>query len=68
MDNTGGAVVIEVASEAEGERAIATSDPAVQKGVFVFELHPWKAGAVGESILKKPPGPAAARDGQRDGH
>jgi uncharacterized protein YciI len=62
MDDTGGAVVIEVASEAEA-KAIANGDPAVQKGVFVFELHPWKL-VPWEKYLKKPPAPPAGRDGQ----
>ena len=40
-DNAGGAVLLEVANEAEA-MAIVTNDPAVRSGVFVYELHPWK--------------------------
>jgi uncharacterized protein len=40
-DNAGGAVLLEVANEAEA-MAIVTNDPAVKSGVFVYELHPWK--------------------------
>ncbi len=40
-DNAGGAVLLEVANEAEA-KAIVTNDPAVKSGVFVYELHPWK--------------------------
>jgi uncharacterized protein len=39
-DNAGGAVVLEVSGEAEA-KAIATDDPAVRAGIFVYELHPW---------------------------
>jgi uncharacterized protein YciI len=60
MDDAGGAVVIEVAGEAEAT-AIARGDPAVQKGVFVFELHPWKL-VPWEKYLKKPPGSPPGRD------
>jgi uncharacterized protein len=41
MDNAGGAVVLEVASEAEAI-ALVKGDPAVQKGVFLYDLHPWR--------------------------
>jgi len=40
-DNAGGAVLLEVANEAEA-KAIVTNDPAVKAGVFVYEMHPWK--------------------------
>ena len=40
-DNAGGAVLLEVANEAEA-KAIVTNDPAVKSGVFVYEMHPWK--------------------------
>ena len=40
-DNSGGAVLLEVANETEA-KAIVTNDPAVKGGVFVFEMHPWK--------------------------
>jgi len=39
-DNAGGAVVLEVADEAEAKAVIA-NDPAVKAGIFVHELHPW---------------------------
>lgn len=40
-DDTGGAAVIEAASEAEA-RSIAEHDPAVRDQIFVYELHPWQ--------------------------
>jgi len=40
-DNAGGAVLLEVADEAEA-KAIVANDPAVKSGVFVYEMHPWK--------------------------
>jgi uncharacterized protein YciI len=40
-DNAGGAVVLEAADEAEAT-AIVKADPAVQKGVFLYDLHPWE--------------------------
>ena len=40
-DNTGGAVVLEVADESEA-KAIVTGDPAVKSGIFVYEMHPWE--------------------------
>ena len=40
-DDAGGAVLMEVANEAEA-KTIVTNDPAVKSGVFVYELHPWK--------------------------
>jgi uncharacterized protein YciI len=40
-DNTGGAVLLAVANEAEA-KALVTDDPAVRSGVFVYEMHPWK--------------------------
>jgi uncharacterized protein YciI len=40
-DNAGGAVLLEVANEAEA-KAIETNYPAVKSGVFVYEMHPWK--------------------------
>ena len=39
-DDTGGAVVLEVADESEA-KAIVAADPAVKSGVFVHEIHPW---------------------------
>lgn len=39
-DNTGGAAVIEVENEEEA-LVVASNDPAVIDGVFVYELHPW---------------------------
>jgi len=39
-DNAGGAVVLEVSSEAEAKDVVA-NDPAVKAGIFVHELHPW---------------------------
>lgn len=50
-DNTGGAVVLEVSSEAEA-KAIVDDDPAVKAGIFVHELHPW-APVTWEKYLKK---------------
>jgi len=40
-DNAGGAVLLEVSDEAEA-KAIVANDPAVQSGIFVYEMHPWK--------------------------
>jgi uncharacterized protein YciI len=39
-DDAGGAVLLEVAGEAEA-RAIVAEDPAVKSGVFLHEIHPW---------------------------
>ena len=39
-DNAGGAVVLEVSSEAEA-KDVVVNDPAVKAGIFVHELHPW---------------------------
>lgn len=50
-DNAGGAVVLEVSSEAEA-KAIVADDPAVKEGIFVHELHPW-APVSWEKYLKK---------------
>ena len=50
-DDSGGAVVLNVADEAAA-KSIVRNDPAVVTGVFVYELHPW--GLVDwESSLKK---------------
>lgn len=50
-DNAGGAVVLDVADEAEA-KAIVAADPAVRAGIFVYEMHPW--GLVQwEKYLKK---------------
>jgi uncharacterized protein YciI len=40
-DNAGGAALLEVSNEAEAQ-AIVVNDPAVQSGIFVYEMHPWK--------------------------
>ena len=40
-DNAGGAVLLEVANEAEAKEIVA-NDPAVKSGVFVYEMDPWK--------------------------
>jgi uncharacterized protein len=50
-DDAGGAVVLNVADEAEA-KAIVAADPAVKAGIFVHEIHPW--GLVQwEKYLKK---------------
>src|SRR5687768_10742942 len=50
-DDAGGAVVLDVADEAEA-KAIVAADPAVKEGIFVYEMHPW--GLVQwEKYLKK---------------
>jgi uncharacterized protein len=41
LDDTGGAVVLEAAGEAEAN-AIVAADPAVTARVFVAEIHPWR--------------------------
>ena len=40
-DDAGGAVLLEVSDEAEA-KAIVMKDPAVESGIFVYEMHPWK--------------------------
>jgi uncharacterized protein YciI len=50
-DNTGAAVVVEAADEAEA-KALVAGDPAVKNGVFAYELHPW-ALVPWENYLKK---------------
>ena len=50
-DDIGGAVVLEVSSEAEA-KAIVADDPAVKAGLFVHEMHPW-APVAWEKYLKK---------------
>jgi uncharacterized protein len=50
-DNTGAAVVVEAADEAEA-RALIAADPAVKNGVFAAEIHPW-ALVPWEKYLKK---------------
>src|SRR5215468_4827148 len=40
-DNAGGAVLLDVSDEAEA-KAIVMKDPAVESGIFVYEMHPWK--------------------------
>ncbi|MCI0556068.1 MAG: YciI family protein, partial [Anaerolineae bacterium] len=40
-DNSGGAMLLEVVDESEA-RAIVAEDPAVKKGIFLYEIHPWK--------------------------
>jgi uncharacterized protein len=62
-DDAGGAVVLEVDSEAQA-REIVANDPAVLTHVFVHELHPWrlmpwdqylkKDDAASNPALKKP--------------
>ena len=49
-DETGGALVLNVASDAEAKNIVA-NDPAVVTGVFVYELHPW--GLVDWASMKK---------------
>jgi len=39
-DDSGGALVLNVADEAAA-KSIVVNDPAVVTGVFVYELHPW---------------------------
>lgn len=39
-DDWGGGVVVR-ADDADAAAGIARNDPAVQNGVFVFEIHPW---------------------------
>jgi uncharacterized protein len=50
-DNTGAAIVLEAADEAEA-RSLVAGDPAVKTGTFTAELHPW-ALVPWESYLKK---------------
>jgi hypothetical protein len=56
-DNAGGAVLLEVANEAEA-KAIVANDPAMKSGVFLHEMHPWKLQPW-EELAKK--GKAAAQ-------
>ena len=41
LDDTGGALIFEAASE-EDAKAVIAADPAVRSGIFVSELHPWQ--------------------------
>jgi uncharacterized protein YciI len=50
-DDKGGALVLEVANEAEAQ-ALVADDPAVKSGVFLHELHPWRL-VDWEKFLKK---------------
>jgi uncharacterized protein len=40
-DDKGGAVVLEVADEAQAKDLVA-NDPAVKSNVFLHEMHPWR--------------------------
>jgi uncharacterized protein len=40
-DDAGAAIVLEAASEADA-RSLVGGDPAVQQGIFLFDLHPWE--------------------------
>src|SRR5262249_43905969 len=51
-DDQGGAVVLEVASEAEAQ-ALVAGDPAVKSGVFIHEIHPWQLVAWEKYVKKK---------------
>jgi uncharacterized protein YciI len=51
-DNTGGALVLTVADEAEA-RAIVATDPAVTNGVLVPEIHPWRQVPWAEHLAKR---------------
>jgi uncharacterized protein YciI len=50
-DDKGGAVVLEITSEAEAQ-ALVAGDPAVKSGVFLHEIHPWQL-VDWEKYLKK---------------
>jgi uncharacterized protein len=52
-DDAGGAVVLDVADEAEARRIVA-DDPAVKAKLFVSELHPW-APVDWEQYVRKAP-------------
>lgn len=41
LDDTGGAVILEVKDEAEA-KSLVEQDPAVTQGLMVPEMHPWK--------------------------
>lgn len=57
-NDAGGAVMLEVANEAEA-KAIVAEDPAVKSGLFVHEIHQW--GLVQwEKYLKKPASQASS--------
>jgi uncharacterized protein YciI len=51
-DDAGGAVVLEVDSEAQA-RDIVAKDPAVIANVFVHELHPWRMVPWDQYLKKK---------------
>jgi uncharacterized protein YciI len=51
-DDKGGAVVLEVASEAEAQ-ALVAEDPAVKSGVFLHEIHPWQLVPWEKYVKKK---------------
>src|SRR6266508_403744 len=50
-DNAGGDVLLDVSNEAEA-RTIVANDPAVQSGIFVYEMHPWKLQPWDEFVKK----------------
>jgi uncharacterized protein len=52
-DDSGGAAVLEVASEEEAKR-IASHDPAVTQGVMVYQLYPWQLVPWEHYIRKEP--------------
>lgn len=50
-DDAGGAVLLAVTDEREAE-AIVTDDPAVEAGIFTYEMHPWKLQPWDEFVKK----------------
>jgi len=56
-DDSGGAVVLYAANQDEAKNMVM-KDPAVVRGVFIYELHPWSL-VDWESHLKTKPKPSA---------
>lgn len=50
--HAGGAVVLEVADEPAAQAAVL-ADPAVQSGIFVYEIHPWDLKPWDKYLQKK---------------
>lgn len=54
VDDSGGAAVLDVADIAAA-KAIADADPAVTRGLFIYELRPWRLVPWNEIAAKQAP-------------